>query len=480
MEAVDLKNLLSPLILTGASIVLMVLVSLKRNHTLANISGLIAFALAFLALFKVDVSANPHKIGDLFIVDSFALFYSGMILLSAFAVNILSFGYFQKQKEQKEEYYMMLILATLGSVLLVSSTHFASLFLGLELLSVSLYVLIAYLRDREVSVEGGVKYLILAAVSSAFLLFGMALVYVQLGTMSFGGIGQKLAGMVSLAPLTLVGFAMMVVGVGFKLAVVPFHMWTPDVYQGAPAPVTAFIATASKGGMFALLLRFFYQIDGYQYSSLLVVFSVIAIASMFTGNLLALLQSNVKRILAYSSIAHLGYVLVAFLAGGELGAEAATFYLVAYFITTLGAFGIVTVFSGKESEAETVDDYKGLFWRYPWMAVVFTAMLFSLAGIPLTAGFIGKYFVLASGVESKLWVLVLILVVNSVIGLFYYLRVVVAMFSKAEETTGKGAVTPFPFGGSVALGALAILLVWYGVYPAALMDMISGMVGSLY
>jgi NADH-quinone oxidoreductase subunit N len=342
--------------------------------------------------------------------------------------------------------------------------------------------MIAYPRTDRRALEAGVKYLILAAASSAFLLFGMALVYAELGTMEFGRMAAVLTSRVNLDQrLLLAGLAMMVTGIGFKLAVVPFHMWTPDVYEGAPAPVTAFVATASKGAMFALLLRYFIETGAYAYRPILLAFGAIAITSMIAGNLLALMQDNVKRILAYSSIAHLGYLLVAFLAGGAWAVEAAAFYLVAYFVTTLGAFGVVTVLSDRRRDADALADYRGLFWSRPWLAVIFTAMLLSLAGIPLTAGFVGKFYVLAAGVGSALWTLVVVLVVGSAIGLYYYLRIVVVMFAPAtpgpKETPALAPV--FPVAGRVVLAVLTLLLAWFGVYPAPLMRLIQATVAHL-
>jgi NADH-quinone oxidoreductase subunit N len=272
--------------------------------------------------------------------------------------------------------------------------------------------------------------------------------------------------------LLLTGMGMLVVGIGFKLAVVPFHMWTPDIYEGAPAPVTAFVATVSKGSMFALLLRFFTPLDIHAYNPLFVVFALIAIASMLVGNLLALLQNNVKRILAYSSIAHLGYLLVAFLAGGSLAVTAVTFYVVAYFVAMLGAFGTVSVLSGCDRDADRVADYRGLFWRRPWLAGIFTSTLLSLAGIPLTAGFVGKFYLVAAGVGSALWPLVIILVVTSAVGLFYYLRLVAAMYMQPPREEVSVVASSLSLAGSLVLAALMLLLVWLGVYPAPFIDMI--------
>ena len=259
-------------------------------------------------------------------------------------------------------------------------------------------------------------------------------------------------------------------GIGFKLGVVPFHLWAPDVYEGAPAPVTAFLATVSKGAIFALLLRYFYSSGAQQFRPVFLLFAIIAIASMLIGNLLALLQNNIKRILAYSSIAHMGYLLVAFEAGGSAASEAIAFYLVAYFITTIGAFGVVTVLSAGERDADTLEDYTGLFWRRPMLASIFTLMLLSLAGIPVTAGFFAKFSVVAAGASAGIWGLILILVITSVIGLFYYLRVVVTMFARVQEEAPRAE--PHAMGGSYVLVALTILLVWLGVYPVFLLNVI--------
>ena len=258
----------------------------------------------------------------------------------------------------------------------------------------------------------------------------MALLYAQGGSLVFQELARRLASGEAGAPFFLAGMALVLVGIGFKLAAAPFHLWTPDVYQGAPAPVTGFIATVSKGGMLALLLRLYADLDGYGWPRLMAAIALMAIASMFLGNLLALLQTSVKRILAYSSIAHMGYMLVAFLAAGTLAAEAVTFYLVTYFVTTLGAFGVVTVCSSDDREAGTLADYRGLAWRRPWLAGGFVAMVLSLAGIPLTAGFIAKFYVFAAGVGNALWILIGVLVVTSIVrALFYYLRIIVMLFA---------------------------------------------------
>jgi NADH-quinone oxidoreductase subunit N len=476
MTATDLTVLLPMLVLAVTIVALMLAIAFRRNHALTAGLALAGLGAAFVSIFGAWLAA-PRRVTPLLVVDGYALFYAGLLLAATFGVAVLAHGYLKRHEGYHEEFYVLLLLVALGATVLAASNHFASFFLGLELLSVSLYGLIAYLHGCERNLEAGVKYLVLAAASAAFLLFGMALVYADQGTMAFDQIAWTTD---PPTVLLLGGMAMMIVGLGFKLAVVPFHLWTPDVYEGAPAPVTATLATISKGGVFALLLRLFAQVDFDTYPSLFVVFGLIAVASMLVGNLLALRQNNVKRILAYSSIAHLGYLLVAFLAGGELAATAVTFYLTVYFVTTLSAFGVVTVLSGRERDADTLDVYRGLFWRRPWLAAVLAGSLFSLAGIPLTGGFVAKFYVLAAGVGSALWWLVIILVIGSAIGLYYYLRVIVVMYQQPLTHEERPmVVASLPLAASLVLTLLTFLLVWLGIYPTLLLQMIRAALGRL-
>ncbi|HVO75315.1 MAG TPA: NADH-quinone oxidoreductase subunit N [Ignavibacteriaceae bacterium] len=469
MSFFEIESLRPLIIIAGIPVLIMLSIAVKRNHLFTFWLSLIGLCAAFIFILRT-VPLAPIQVKTIIIVDSFSLFYIGLLAASVFFVFLLSFNYINKQDHNREEFYILIFLALLGSSVMASSNHFVSLFLGLEILSVSLYGLISFIQVKDNSLEAGIKYLILASVSSAFLLFGMALIYAVYGRMDFPGLAEALK-LNGITPVSLAGFALIIVGVGFKLALVPFHMWTPDIYQAASAPVSGFIATVSKGGMFAVLLRFYTELNGHQYKSLTLLFSILAIASMLTGNLLALLQNNVKRILAYSSISHFGYILVAFLAGGKMGIESSTFYLAAYFVTILGSFGIVSVLSDYDNEAELIDNYQGLFWKRPLLSIVFTAMLFSLAGIPLTAGFIGKYYVLAAGVNSSLWLLVIVLAGASVIGLYYYLRIVVSMFSQSSSLQNQSNLK-FTLSGTAALGLLTVLVILFGVYPSGLIEVI--------
>ncbi|SCX80982.1 NADH-quinone oxidoreductase subunit N [Nitrosospira sp. Nsp13] len=473
----DLMALL-PLIIVAANAVLVMLVAAfyRRPQPVIALT-LLGLILSFAAL-PLAADFEPRQITPLLIVDSYALFYMGLVLAATFVVTVLCYRYFGGRESRHEALYILLLLAALGGVVLVASSHFASFLLGLELLSISLFALIAYPRNTERPLEAAIKYLVLAGFSSAFLLFGMALIYAQLGTMQFAQIGAMLAAPEQrLDAYGLAGIALIVAGVGFKLALVPFHMWTPDVYEGAPAPVTAFIATVSKGAMLAMLLRYFTAAEAHQSQSITLALSLIAATTILAGNLLALRQENIKRILAYSSIAQFGYLLVGFLAFGAMAVEAVAYYLAAYFVTMLGAFGVVTVLSegAPERDSDTLADYSGLFWRRPWLAGVFTAMLLSLAGIPLTMGFIGKFYVLAAAVGASLWLLAIVVAVGSAIGLYYYLRIIAAMYAHDPKTApGQQATRAVSasLAESVTLAALTLLLIWLGVYPALLIHMI--------
>lgn len=473
MNATDTLALLPLLLLAGTAVVVMLGIAAKRSHALTAGLTLAGFAASLLSIFA-SAPLVPRQVTSLLLVDRYALFYIGLIIASAAAVAVLSYQYFAKHDGQREELYLLLVLSTLGCGVLVTSVHFASLLLGLEILSISLYGMVAYFTSRRQALEAGIKYLILASASAGFLLFGMALIYADRGTLSFSSILNLSLDGSSLA-LLLPGIALSVTGIGFKLGVVPFHLWTPDVYQGAPAPVAAFVATTSKTAVAGLLLR--YLLAGTQQSrAVFFLLSVMAVASMCAGNLLALRQDNVKRVLAYSSIAHFGYILVAFLAGSTITAAAIAFYLVAYTVTLLAAFGIVTVLSTPEDDAEDLEEYRGLFWRRPVLASVFTAVLLSLAGIPATMGFVGKFYILASGANASAWPLMIVLVLTSVIGLFYYLRIVVTLFSEGPQL--QSSKQRLKWGSAVVLGGLAVLLIGFGVYPAPLLTLIRATIGG--
>ena len=480
----DLLALSPLLVLATSAVVVMLVAAFYRRPGVVMSMALLALALSIAAL-PLAAGVAPRQVTPLLVIDRFAIFYMGLVFAATFAITLFAHAYFGRAGARHEALYILLLLAALGSAVLVASNHFASFVLGLELLSVSLFALVAYPREVERPLEAGIKYLVLAGLSSAFLLFGMALIYAELGSLEFVQIAARLARTpAGFDAFILAGSALILVSIGFKLALVPFHMWTPDVYEGAPAPVAAFIATVSKGAVLALLLRYFVSAGAYRSASVLLALTAIAIASILAGNLLALMQDNVKRLLAYSSIAHLGYLLVAFIAAGAFAVEAVSFYLAAYFVTMLGAFGVVAVLSpgGLQADTDALADYRGLFWRRPWLAGVFSAMLLSLAGIPLTMGFVAKFYVAAAGVGAALWLLVAVLAIGSAIGLFYYLRIIAAMCAPLPDAQASLAPAPTPMlsaTGTWTLAVLTVLLVWLGIDPTPLIRLLQATVAHL-
>ncbi|HVO38084.1 MAG TPA: NADH-quinone oxidoreductase subunit N [Spirochaetia bacterium] len=475
MSARDIVVLLPLIIVAAVSIGVLFI----RRNAPAAVVTLIGFLAALAATFAAWPLA-PRQIGGLLVFDRFVFFGISLVLAASVFVTASSWAYLRGHADGRGEYYFLLLLASLGSAVLAAAAHFATFFLGLELLSVSLYTLIAWRRERGGGAEAGIKYLVLAGATSAFLLFGMALLYAVSGSMDIGRIAAGAAGGTSPAEaiMAAVGLGMILVGLGFKLAVVPFHLWAPDVYDGAPAPVAGYIATVSKGAVAVLLVRLFIPAGAESFiapsgasTAFPWTFTIIAGASMFVGNLLALREDNVKRILAYSSISHLGYLLVAFMAGGTQAVQAVSFYLVTYFATTLVAFAVVAALSTPDHEADHIEHYNGLAARSPWLTGVFTASLLSLAGLPLTAGFVGKFIIMKAGAGAQLWALIIILAVNGTISIFYYLRIVSAMFR------GKAAAAPAstrqPVAVALVLAVLTLIVVTLGVYPQPMLSFIS-------
>lgn len=471
---------LSPILAMGALCVITMLgIAVRRHHaTIATLAA--ASTVITLGTLPLAASAAPRTVAMLLRLDIYALLYMGLVLTATLIVIALSYRYWTLHAEDHEEYeefYLLVLTATFGALVLTASVHFVSFFLGLELISVSLYGLIGYLRTRRASLEASLKYLLLSSTASAFLLFGMALIYFQTGSMDFAEIGAMTSTHGTRPLLWLGGFTLIMVAIGFKLGLVPFHLWIPDVYQGAPAPITAYIATVSKVAVAALLLRFVSDLRILEMQILGTFLAFLAATSMLAGNFLALLQQNVKRLLAYSSIAHFGYLLVALLAGGPFAAEAVTFYLVAYVTMTLGAFGVVTAQSTPLRDADAFEDYRGLFWSRPWVAVTFLLSLLSLAGIPITAGFFGKFYAIAAGVSADLWLLVMLLITNSAIGVYYYLRLIVTMFERSAadisiEDHASGQKIPGHWATALSLGLIASMLLWLGGYPGPVIDFI--------
>lgn len=475
----DLLPLMPLLIVIATSVLAMLMIGIRRSYIATGtitITGLLAATLVAVSM----MDWTNQQVTPLLIIDQYSLLFTVVVCASAMVLAILSFPYFFELDDEREEYFLLLTVATVGAIVMVSSNHFVSTVLGLETLSMSLYGMIAYplhsSKSAKFPLEAAVKYLVLSAAASGFILFGMALIYAQTGTLSFASVTELPAAGLG-DGYTIVALLMVVSGMAFKLSLAPFHMWTPDVYEGAPLPATAYLATIGKAAMFVVLLRFIQISDALSYDSMVTVLTLIAAASMLVGNLLALLQDNLKRILAYSSIAHMGYLLLALVAGhyvtGTIAVEAITFYLIAYVIMSLGAFGVASVISSSEKEFDSIKEYRGLFWRNPLLATTFIAMLLSLAGIPLTVGFIGKFYIFLSGVEAGLWMLLGVLVLGSAIGLYYYLRIIYRMFMPEKHSL------PYRVGGVEGVSSYAVLaillflLLLFGIYPAPIMSIVA-------
>ncbi len=485
MSDQQLVAILPHILLSALILIQMMVIAFARNLVTTVVISIITLVLTGLAFIPVH-SLIPIVVTPLIVLDGYAIFYSGLILMSATAVTLMAYDYFKDREERQDEFFMLLLLATLGALILVCSSHFASLILGLELLGVSLYTMISYPRKGLLTLEAALKYLILSGVSSTFILFGAALIYAISGSLGFAELATIGSAENGTGELFLTaGSALIFGGIMFKLSLTPFHMWTPDVYEGAPAPVTAFVATVSKGAIFAISLRLFTSSGLIETSSILTGLSIVAILSMLAGNLLALKQDNVKRILAYSSIAHLGYLMVAFIAAGMVGGgmvggkvlafEASSYFLFAYFITTLGAFGVVTIVSLRdhEKDAGDISNYEGLFWHRPLLAIMFTLTLLSLAGIPLTVGFIGKFYIFTAGVTTTLWLLLLTVIAGSGIGLFYYLRIIFAMTKRTDASVSEIEI---PLAGGCAVAAISAAMLLFGIYPAPVINLINNLI----
>lgn len=466
---------LLPLLIVGLTVVIVMLsIAWRRNHLLTATLSILGLTIALLSLGCAGQN-GAMDVTPLIRVDGYTLFYSGLVLLASLATSVFAYSWLSGYRDNKEEFYLLVLIATLGGILLSGANHLAALFLGIELISLPLFGLVGYAYRQERSLEASIKYTILSAAASSFLLFGMALVYANCGSLSFLVLGQNLTNDLLQEPLLLAGIGLMIVGLGFKLSLVPFHLWTPDVYQGAPAPVSALLATASKIAIFAVEMRLFLYVPVANSEAVRVVLGLIAGASILFGNLMALNQRSIKRLLGYSSISHLGYLLVALVAlqGGDLSLETVAIYLAGYLFSSLGAFGVVSLISSpcRGPDVDALSSYRGLFWQRPLLAVVMAVMMMSLAGIPMTLGFIGKFYLLATTLHAHLWWLIAAVVIGSAIGLYYYLRVAVSLFAKVPEQSPDVATAGQFSAGTLVVLVCALLVVLFGIWPQPLINL---------
>ena len=419
------------------------------------------------------VSIQMHQAGtvgtqfnEMFKVDNFSLFFNIIFLVSTILVALISISYLGGENRKQGPYYLLILLATLGMMLMAAGNELIIVFLGLELMSLSLYVLAGYFRESPASSEAGMKYLLLGAFASAFFLYGIALIYGGAGTTSVPAIAEAIASP-NKSPLLLAGMFMLIVGFGFKVAIVPFHQWAPDVYEGAPTTIAAFISAGPKAAGFAAFLRIFMEALPNLQVEWSGVIILLAMLTMTVGNVIAIAQTNIKRMLAYSSIAHAGYVLIGLAAANNDGVSSAMLYLLIYCVMNIGAFGVVILAKTADGESLMISDYAGLGLRKPLLAMFMTVMLLSLAGFPPTAGFVGKFYIFKSAVQAgHIW-LVIIGAVNTAISAFYYLRVVVTMYMREPEEELEFS----PYSSTLVIGliiaAIGVLLI--GVLPSLML-----------
>ena len=472
--------------LIGAAMILVLMAALNRGrrdlsgiYLDVGLAGVAAAGLITMRLWSVVTDGAPYEtLSGMVAVDGFAVF-ARTIILAATALGLLvSQGFLRREQVEGPEYHALLLLSASGMLLMTSANDLIVVFLALEILSIALYVLAAFDRNRLESGEAGLKYFVLGAFSSAVMLYGVAMVYGATGTTALSGIAGFLAANTLFSSgLFLAGIALILVGLGFKVAAVPFHMWTPDVYQGAPTPVTGFMAAGAKAAGFAALLRVFVGGFGAYSVDWRPLMLVLAIASLLVGSVVALVQLDVKRMLAYSSISHAGYVLIAVQADSGHGVSSALFYLLTYTFMVVGTFAVVTVVGRKGDHRHSLDDYRGLGSRAPLLAGAMTFLLLGQAGIPLTSGFVAKFNVFAASVEAREYGLTLVGVITTVIAAFFYLRLIVVMYMSdppegdVEATEGSGR---FPFeldpATALALGVAVAATVVMGVLPGAFID----------
>ena len=402
-------------------------------------------------------------------VAGYGRFFTFLITLITAITLLFSHQYSKIRGFARDEFYGLILFAGLGMSLVASAVHWLTFFLGLEVLSLSLYVLIAIRKTQMGSNEAGIKYFIMGAVASAFLTFGIALIYAMTGKLD---VAQSLAGGAPAGSMSLVllGLCLILVGIGFKISMVPFHLWTPDVYQGAPAPVTAFLSTGSKVALFAALLRFTSYSSGEIWAYFVPVIWILSVLTMVAGNISALAQTRVKRLLAYSSIGQMGYLLMTLVAVKQDSASAIMFYLAVYALMDLGAFGALATLSEEKADLDALDDFKGLAYSHPWRSGILALCLISLAGMPPTAGFIGKFALFQAVLQARFVILAVIGILTVMVSIYFYFKVIVALFMRAGE--GEVAVPGVSLSDRFAGGLILILILWLGIVPISVFTVI--------
>jgi NADH-quinone oxidoreductase subunit N len=465
-QSADYVRILPEIVLSIFGMIVMVLEPLIDEEKSQKVLGLIALvgALAGIGATWFMAQAPGLAFWNMVQVDGFAVFFHVLVIAIAAVVILSSYEYMAVQRIRAGEYYALILFGTVGIALMTSAVELVLIFIALEISSISSYVLAGFRRHEAASAEASLKYFLLGSFATAFFLYGVALMFGATGSTNIDLIRRALQA----SPIPLLAFvavAFMFVGLGFKVAAAPFHIWTPDVYEGAPAPIVGFMSTAPKAAAFAVLLRIVFVINVH---ALVSVIWVAAALSMTLGNVGALVQNNVKRLLAYSSIAHAGYLLVAFAAAPGLGTSAAMFYTAAYAAMNLGAFAVVSHFANAGERYVTLEDYEGLGRSSPLLAATLTIFLLSLIGIPMTGGFFAKFYVFSAAIKANLIWLTIIGVVNSGVGAYYYLRIIVMMYMRESRT--EVPVTPVPFAARLAIALCLVTTLYLGIFPGSVLQ----------
>lgn len=465
-------------LLTGLVILMLDLFLTERSRFLNEVVGLVGLALAF--VLAVLQHGDPRMVFmDMAVVDNLSVFFHATFILIAILTLLMSATFVRREDIASGEYYALVLFATTGFMFVASAANLVMLFLAIEVLSIATYILAGLHRQEQRSLEAAFKYFILGAFSSAIFLYGIATVYGALGHTSITQLAATVA-QGDISSLLMFGVALLIVGLGFKVAAVPFHMWAPDVYDGAPTAVTAFMSAGPKAAAFAALLRVFFQ--GFGADNMAArwapVFAVLAGLTMILGNLSALTQVSIKRMLAYSSIAHAGYAFVALVTLDALGAASILYYLVSYAFMSLGAFAVLTVVAKRGERHHAFSDYSGLASTNPILAAVMTLFMFALAGFPPTAGFAGKFYVFSAAVKSGYYVLAIIGVLTSVVSVFYYIHVIRVMYMQEPGEGGSpirvSAVT------CTLLGVTVLGTLYMGVFPGSILSLAERSVALLF
>jgi NADH-quinone oxidoreductase subunit N len=480
---IDWAAVVPLLVLFGGSLVLLLCTALttakapKGFFTIVTIiTAAVAAGSAIVTRGRVmDADEGPFAaIAGAITVDSFSMLFTVLLCVAVALTALLADDYLRREQLDGPELHALLLLSAAGGVVMAIANDLIVLFLGLETLSIALYVMAGFHMRREESQESAMKYFVLGAFSSAFLLYGIALIYGATGSTNIATINSFLSdNVLESTGFLLAGFALMLVGLGFKVAAVPFHVWTPDVYQGAPTPVTAFMASASKAAAFAALIRVFtVGFDVYAVDWTPIVW-VLAVLTLLVGSILAIVQTDVKRMLAYSSVAHAGFILVGIEAATERGTRAAIFYLVAYTFMIAGSFGVATLVGRRGDARHSLDDYRGLSTARPVLALAFTIFLLAQAGVPLTTGFLAKFYVIGAAAQSHSYALAIIAMVSSVVSAFLYLRIIVSMYmSDPDEAPAGGGPIRIPFGAGLAIVICVAVTVGFGTFPDPIVDLV--------